>query len=132
MVRKLVEQKKFNSFHIQGKLVDNPVKQFNEDNQILVFFKLRTRFNNTYVDVPLVITGSSSDAFATIYQKGDQIEVDGMFVSLNGNTTLWVTNYILVKKCSKQKEVINKFQEVCELYSLEGIERREKNGKRKS
>jgi len=132
MVRKLVEQKKFNNFHIQGKLVDNPVKQFNEDNQILVFFKLRTRFNNTYVDVPLVITGSSSDAFATLYQKGDQIEVDGMFVSLNGNTTLWVTNYILVKKCSKQKEVINKFQEVCELYSLEGIERREKNGKRKS
>lgn len=132
MIRKLVNQQKINNFHVQGKLVDDPVKELNEDNQIIVFFKIKTRFNNTTVAIPMIITGRDCDVFATKYAKGDQIVVDGMFISINQKTHLWVTNHSLVKKNTKPKEVEDRFQKVVELYSLEGIERREKkqNGKK--
>ena len=132
MIRKLVSQQKINNFHVQGKLVDDPVKELNEDNQIIVFFKIKTRFNNTTVTIPMIITGRDCDVFATKYAKGDQIVVDGMFISINQKTHLWVTNHSLVKKNTKPKEVEDRFQKVVELYSLEGIERREKknNGKK--
>ena len=79
----------------------------------------------------MIITGRDCDVFATKYGKGDQIVVDGMFISINKTTHLWVTNHQLVKKNIKTKEVEDRFQKVVELYSLEGIERREKkNGKK--
>lgn len=130
---KIIEaQKKINSFHIQGKLVDDPIKDFNEDNKIIVFFKIRTRFNNTYVDVPLILTGKNSDAFATLFRKGDTLSVDGMFVSIDKSVHLWVNDYLLVKKNTKEKEVEDKFKKTVELYSLEGIERRKKSNVKKS
>ena len=132
MIRKLVNQQKINNFHVQGKLVDDPVKEFNEDEQMIVFFKIKTRFNNTTVTIPMIIAGRDCDVFATKYQKGDQIVVNGMFIAINKKTQLWVTNHSLVKKNTKPKEVEDRFQKVVELYSLEGIERREKkqNGKK--
>lgn len=130
MIRKLLDQKPFNNFHVQGKLVDDPVKEFNEDNQIIVFFKIKTRFNNTTVSIPMMLTGRDCDVFVTKYQKGDQIVVDGMFVSIDNKTHLWITNHQLVKKNTRIKQEEDKFQKVVELYSLEGMERREKNGEK--
>ena len=125
-----MNQQKINNFHIQGKLIDDPVKDFNEDNQVIVFFKLRTRFNNTYVDTPLILTGENCDAFATLFHKGDQLVVNGMFIQIDKKLHLWVTNYQLVKKNTVNKDVVDRFQKTVELYSIEGIERREKDGKK--
>lgn len=125
-----MNQTKVNNFHLQGKLIDDPEKDFNEDNQIIVFFKLRTRFNNTHVDIPLILTGENCDSFATLFQKGDQIVVNGMFVQMNRKLHLWVTNYQLVKKNTVSKDIEDRFQKTVELYSIEGIERREKDGKK--
>ncbi|MGN0960998.1 MAG: hypothetical protein ACI4PF_02220 [Christensenellales bacterium] len=127
MIQKLMNQQSINNFHVQGRLVEDPIKKFNEENKIFVFFKIRTKFNNSYVDIPMVITGRDSDVFATIYAQGDQIAVDGMFISLNRKTLLWITQHRLVKKYTKGKKVIDEFKETVELYSLEGIERRKNN-----
>lgn len=129
MTSKLFDQKTINAFRIIGHLTEEPVKDYNELNKIVVFFKIKTRFNNTSVTLPMMLTGSKCDAFATTINKGDLLKVDGMFMSLDNKVQLFVTGYALLKKNSKQLEVEDKFKKIVELYSLEGIERRSKNDK---
>ena len=126
MVSKIARQQARNFFKVIGNLCDNPQKGFTVDSQLFVFFKVRTRFNNSYVDVPIIITGSTGDAFATKYKAGDLIYVEGMFINLDNKIQLWTTHHKLIKQSKKKPEVIDNFKKTVELYSLDAIDRRDK------
>ena len=130
MTEKLERQKRYNFFHVQGKLVDDPKKDYNDDNQLIVFFRMKTVFSNTKPELNFILSGPTCDSFATKFRQGDEIAVEGMFINLDGKPYLWVTHHQLVRKNTRPKDVEDRFRKTVELYSLEAIERREANAAR--
>lgn len=130
MTEKLERQKFYNNFHVQGKLVEDPKKEINEDNQLIVLFRLKTVFANTKPELSFLLSGTTCDSFATKFRKGDEIAVDGMFITMDGKTFLYVTHHQLIRKNTRPKDVEDRFRKTVELYSLEAIERREESAAR--
>lgn len=115
----------FNNFHIQGYIASTPQKRFTKTNKVVTYFNLLVMSYHHQLEIPLLMSGNLCEAFATMYDKGDEIEVDGTFIKMDEKIRLLVTKYRLIKKNTTQKNIVDKFQKVIELYSIERIKERE-------
>lgn len=118
------ENRAYNSWHVIGRLSEEPLKEATGNGDVMATIKAVTAYVNR-ITLKIVCFGEMADIVPTLYEKGDLLNMYGMFAQDRlGDTRLVLLECSLIEKGGLNLDPETEYRKVLGLYSPEAIDSR--------